>query len=246
MHIKPSNSLNKRRNEVMENLVEVVNKTPIEIALQIDDEGFTTARKLYFWLYENGSHYAKWLKDNITENPFAEPNEFSPILRKPQKQGGRPTEDYRITASLAKRISMATKSDRGEDARKYFIGCEQALKLVAEQKHRTELERAKGIAVRQALTKAIQQSNENDRMHGHAYSTYTDVIYKSLFGKTAKQFRDEFGISKKDNLRDCFAEEDLRKIQNAEMLVSSLIGYGWGYNDIKEFIMNKAVNKIAA
>ena len=230
----------------MENLVEVVNKTPIEIALQIDDEGFTTAKKLYFWLYENGSHYAKWLKDNITENPFAEPNEFSPILRKPQKQGGRPTEDYRITASLAKRISMATKSDRGEDARKYFIGCEQALKLVAEANHQRELERAKGIAVRQALTKAIQQSNENDRMHGHAYSTYTDVIYKSLFGKTAKQFRDEFCISKKDNLRDCFAEEDLKKIQNAEMLVSSLIGYGWGYNEIKEFIMNKAVNKIAA
>lgn len=230
----------------MENLVEVVNKTPIEIALGIDDEGFTTAKKLYFWLYENGSHYAKWLKDNVTENPFAEPNEFSPILRKPQKQGGRPTEDYRITASLAKRISMATKSDRGEDARKYFIGCEQALKLVAEANHQRELERAKGIAVRQALTKAIQQSNENDRMHGHAYSTYTDVIYKSLFGKTAKQFRDEFGISKKDNLRDCFAEEDLRKIQNAEMLVSSLIGYGWGYNEIKEFIMNKAVNKIAA
>lgn len=230
----------------MENLVEVVNKTPIEIALQIDDEGFTTAKKLYFWLYENGSHYAKWLKDNITENPFAEPNEFSPILRKPQKQGGRPTEDYRITASLAKRISMATKSERGEDARKYFIGCEQALKLVAEANHQRELERAKGIAVRQALTKAIQQSNENDRMHGHAYSTYTDVIYKSLFGKSAKQFRDEFGISKKDNLRDYFAEEDLSKIQNAEMLVSSLIGYGWGYNDIKEFIMNKAVNKIAA
>ena len=40
-------------------------------------------------------------------------------------------------------------------------------------------EREKGIAVRQALTKAIQQSGENDRMHGHAYSTYTDLIYKA-------------------------------------------------------------------
>ena len=59
-------------------------------------------------------------------------------------------------------------------------------------------EREKGIAVRQALTKAIQQSNENDRMHGHAYSTYTDVIYKVVFGKTAKQLREEFGISKSD------------------------------------------------
>lgn len=107
-------------------------------------------------------------------------------------------------------------------------------------------EREKGIAVRQALTKAIQQSNENDRMHGHAYSTYTDVIYKSLFGKSAKQLREEYGIAKKDNLRDYFSEEDLKKVQNAEMLVSSLIGYGWGYDEIKNFITEQSRKLIAA
>jgi len=107
-------------------------------------------------------------------------------------------------------------------------------------------EREKGIAVRQALTKAIQQSNENDRMHGHDYSTYTDVIYKSLFGKSTKQLREEYGISKKDSLRDCFPEEELKKIQNAEMLVSSLIGYGWGYNEIKSFITEQSRKFIAA
>ena len=70
-------------------------------------------------------------------------------------------------------------------------------------------EREKGIAVRQAFTKAIQQSSENERMHGHAYSTYTDVIYKSIFGKNAKQLREEFGITKKESMRDYFSEEEL-------------------------------------
>ena len=107
-------------------------------------------------------------------------------------------------------------------------------------------EREKGIAVRQAFTKAIQQSSENERMHGHAYSTYTDVIYKSIFGKNAKQLREEFGITKKESMRDYFSEEELVKVQNAEMLVSALVGYGWGYNEIKEFILNKGINKIAA
>lgn len=107
-------------------------------------------------------------------------------------------------------------------------------------------EREKGIAVRQALTKALQQSAENERMHGHAYSTYTDLVYRSVFGKSAKQLREELGLSRKDNLRDCFNPEELQKIQNAEMLVSSLMGYGWGYSDIKEFIENKSLNKIAA
>lgn len=106
------------------------------------------------------------------------------------------------------------------------------------------IEREKGIAVRQSLTKAIQQSGENERMHNMAYSTYTDLVYRSLFGKSAKQFREENGLTKKDNLRDLFSEEDLRKIQNAEMLVSSLMGYGWGYGEIKDFIMEKSLNKI--
>lgn len=111
---------------------------------------------------------------------------------------------------------------------------------------KTEIERAKGIAVRQALTKAIQQSGENERMHNHAYSTYTDLVYKSLFGKNAKQLREEHGLSKKDNLRDIFSVEELSQIQNGEMLVSSLIGYGWGYDEIKDFIVNKTIKKIAA
>lgn len=107
-------------------------------------------------------------------------------------------------------------------------------------------EREKGIAVRQALTKAIQQSDENERMHGHAYSTYTDVIYKSLFGKNAKQLREEYGIEKKDNLRDYLTEEELKKVQDAEMLVSSLIAYGWGYDEIKNFIMEQTKRLLAA
>lgn len=228
----------------MNEIMETINKTPIEIALQIDDDGFTTARKLYFWLYENGSHYAKWLRENITENPFAEENEFSPILRKPQKQGGRPTEDYKITASLAKRISMADKSERGEQARIYFIGCEQALVKLVEERHKTEIERAKGIAVRQALTKAIQQSGENERMHGNAYSNYTDhIVYKQVFGMRANELREKYGIGKRDNLRDCFTQEELKKVENAEMLVSSLIEYGWSFSEIKNFVL-KSANKL--
>lgn len=108
------------------------------------------------------------------------------------------------------------------------------------------IEREKGIVVRQAFTKALQDSGENERMHNMAYPTYTDLIYRSLFGKSAKQFREEYGLSKKDSLRDCFSEEELKQIQNAEMLVSSLIGYGWGYDEIKNFLMDKAIKRIAA
>ncbi len=107
-------------------------------------------------------------------------------------------------------------------------------------------EREKGIAVRQALTNALKESQENERMHGYAYSTYTNVIYKSIFGKSASQLREEYGIGKKDNLRDCFSEEELKAVQSAEMLVSGLISYGWGYEQIKDFILKNVPKQLAA
>lgn len=108
------------------------------------------------------------------------------------------------------------------------------------------IEREKGIAVRQSLTKAIQQSSENERMHGHAYSTYTDIVYRAVFGKAAKQLREEYGIDKKANLRDYFTVEELEKVQSIEMIISGLVNCGWGYNEIKEFITNPAKKLIAA
>ena len=114
---------------------------------------------------------------------------------------------------------------------KQFNAMEQA--LIGKMK-----EREKGIAVRQALTKAIQQSNENERMHGHAYSTYTDIVYNVVFGKTAKQLREDYGITKKDNLRDYFNSDEISKVQSVEMIVSGLVNCGWGYDEIKGFIVS--------
>lgn len=108
------------------------------------------------------------------------------------------------------------------------------------------IEREKGIAVRQSLTKALQQSVENDRMHGHAYSTYTNCIYKSIFGKNAKQLREQYGIESKDNLRVCFSEEELKAVQSAEMLVSGLVDYGWGYDQIKDFLTGNKPKQLTA
>lgn len=109
------------------------------------------------------------------------------------------------------------------------------------------IERQKGIAVRQALTKALQQSTEDARMHGHAYSNYTNCIYTVLFGMNSKQLREKFGIGKQDNLRDCFTQEELQAVQSMECLVSGLVACGWEYNRVKTFIQqNNALNQLAA
>ena len=106
-------------------------------------------------------------------------------------------------------------------------------------------EREKGIAVRQALTNTLQRSQENERMHGHAYSTYTNAIYKAVFGKNAKQLREDYGLGSQDNLRDRFSVEELSAVQSMEMLVSGLINCGWGYEKIRDFIQENSVKQLA-
>jgi hypothetical protein len=108
------------------------------------------------------------------------------------------------------------------------------------------VEREKGIAVRQALTKALQQSAEDERMHGHAYSTYTNCIYTALFGKNAKQLKEEYSVGEKENLRDFFSADDLAAVQSMERLVSGLVDCGWGYGQVKDFIMQTNTRKLTA
>lgn len=134
----------------------------------------------------------------------------------------------------------------GEKAMKFKLAYIKQFNAMESTLQGKRIEREKGIAVRQSLTKALQQSTENERMHGHAYSTYTNCIYKVLFGMNAKQLREKYNVDKKDNLRDYFSEEDLRTVQSMECLVSGLVDCGWGYDQIKEFIQQNNSAKIAA
>ena len=55
----------------MNNVMNTTNQTPIEIALGIDENGMTTARKLYEFLEMDKSHYSRWYKQNVIDNAFA-------------------------------------------------------------------------------------------------------------------------------------------------------------------------------
>lgn len=134
----------------------------------------------------------------------------------------------------------------GDKAMKFKMDYIKQFNAMEEALRGKRIEREKGIAVRQALTMALKQSAEVDRMHGHAYSTYTNCIYEVLFGKDASQLRTEYGIGKKENLRDCFTKEELQNVQRMEYLVSGLIACGWGYQQIKSFISENNTKMISA
>lgn len=119
-------------NEVFDKM-DTAKLTPIEISLGIDNEGRTTATKLYEFLELNPSNYSKWFRKNIAENEFAEENTdyFPFVLQYESLTGEKERQDAKLTASFAKKLSMMQKNQKGEAARNYFVGIENgAMKLV--------------------------------------------------------------------------------------------------------------------
>lgn len=106
-------------------------KTPIEIALQIDKDGMTTASKLYSFLELDITHFSRWCRKNIVNNKFATENEDYVILaiNGDNSSKGRPKTDYKLTSEFAKKLSMTGNTEKHEQARDYFIACEQGLKI---------------------------------------------------------------------------------------------------------------------
>ena len=126
-----------------------------------------------------------------------------------------------------------------------FNQMESELKRLYAERQQWQIERDKGVVIRHILTDTIKMKITESPNKRFAYPNYTNLIYRNLFGKTAKELESDYGVKAKENLRDFFTGDDLAKVQSMEMLVSSLINCGWGYQQIKEFVQNEATKMIA-
>lgn len=79
-----------------------------------------------------------------------------------------------------------------------------------------------------------------------AYPNYTNQIYKVLFDKNARELQQEFKIAKNDSVRDYFTADELADIENLERLTAGLINLGWGYDQIKNFLIENVPKKMIA
>jgi phage regulator Rha-like protein len=95
-----------------------------------------------------------------------------------------------------------------------------------------------GKEAREALTNAIQGLPESPHKH-MKYKHYTDLIYAIVFGKNAKQLKDEYGLEKTDDLRNRFSANELDRVEKLEKQVSVLIELGHDYQSIKGELYKK-------
>lgn len=152
-----------------------------------------------------------------------------------ESTGGRPEEITRLNEEQAYFLMTLLKNTPVvvEFKRKLVIAFFQMRKELTQR----QINRSLGKPIRRTLTDAIQDSGEDERMHGHAYSTYTDLAYKWTTGKIARMLRTERGAARQAVATDFLTADEMERYNLAEARITVLLDMGLQYDKIKELMM---------
>lgn len=215
-------------------LVEIIGK-------RNEERLITTSLKIAEKFGKEHAHVLRDIRDMECSDAFRESNFGLSSYKSTQ---GKTLPMYEVTRDGFTLLAMGYTGKEAmrfkEDYINAFNAMEKELKRIYTERQQWQIERDKGIVIRHILTDTIKMKISDSPHKRFAYPNYTNLIYRTLFGKTAKELEQEYGVKPKENLRDYLTGCDLEKVQSMEMLVSSLIGCGWGYVEIKEFVQIKA------
>lgn len=136
--------------------------------------------------------YDKWLPRMVAYG-FEEEKDFSTFLS--ESTGGRPRQDQILTLDMAKEISMIQRTDKGKQARQYFIECERK----ANEARDTSVENVKSVVAQMTRSEilqialnaeterlALEAKNKELEPKAEAYSSFIEADGKYSVGAVAK------------------------------------------------------------
>ena len=95
------------------------------ITINYDNDRQTVGGRMLHEFLEVGTEYAKWIT-RMCEYGFVENVDFAVIVKNDENpQGGRPSTDHQLTIEMAKEICMLQRTEKGKQARQYFIELEK-------------------------------------------------------------------------------------------------------------------------
>lgn len=96
----------------------------IKVEMTKDGQPTVSGRELHEFL-EIETPYMKWFQ-RMVEYGFSEGDEFWTEMSKTYNDGpGRPSTDHRLSFDMAKELCMIQRTERGKQARQYFIAVEK-------------------------------------------------------------------------------------------------------------------------
>ena len=156
-------------------------------------------------------------------------------------------EDVSHTTILSKRAFLRiglfiNSCNVASKTRNYLLNLEET--ATHEQKKDCVKDEVEAI-LRKRMCTAIYNYVPNSKNKIFAYPNYTNMIYKILFGKTAKELKQEKNISTNELLRDSFNKDELKLIDEFETIVTALLSLGFNYDYIQTQLKKKyAENQI--
>ena len=149
-----------------------------------------SAKELYDFLGYDKSQWSRWYQSNIINNEFSiEGVDYQPI---DIVSNGNKTKEFAISIDFAKELSMLARTEKGKQARLYFISCEKKIKEMNKPSYLIDnkIERAKRwIKEQEELQQAqldVKDANEHINRLVHNGKPYTSSeIAKELNIKSA-------------------------------------------------------------
>lgn len=168
--------------------------------------------------------YEKYLNDNkIVVVKF-----FIPSTYRDEKGEERP--NYLLTEKGCEFVSNKAPGEKGAVFTALYV---EAFHAMRDELARRREQRAIGKPIRRSLTDALRDSGEVERMHGHAYATFTNLAYQLSIGKSARQLKQECGADKDAKAVDLLTASELEIYQRKEAAIAVLLDAGLGYDGIK-------------
>lgn len=149
------------------------------------------------------------------------------------KQGGRKATGYMLNEQQATFLMTLLKNTpavvefKAELVRQFYA-------MREELQRRREIRQA-GKPIRRSLTDALRDSGENERLHGQGYSLYTNMLYKSVTGRNARQLQQARGAAGRQ-AADLLTARELEKYKKREAVAAALLDAGMNYEGIRQIL----------
>ena len=220
-------------------LVEIVGK-------RNEEKLITTSRKIAETFEKRHSDVLRDIETLQCSKEFTERN-FA--LSSYKDKSGKSNEEYIVTKDGFTMLCMGYTGEKAMIFKERYIeafnAMEKELRRIYTERQQWQIERDKGVVIRHILTDTIKLKVAESPNKRFAYPNYTKLIYKTLFGKSMSELKEQYGVKGKETIRDYLTSEELRQVESMEMLVSSLINCGWGYDQIKEFVQKETLELTA-
>lgn len=218
-----------------------MNNELIKITQDENGNSVVSGRDLHKFLEVN-TPYHMWFP-RMVEYGFTENVDFISFEQKCSKPiGGRPQQDHALTLDMAKEISMIQRTEKGKQARQYFIEVEKAFKEQYRLPQTPEEKLALTMEVTTRLNKRIGKIEEDlddiknkqeidstqryklkkarnkkavEVLSGKESDAYQDKsLTRKVFRTLERDLKDSFTISRYEDLRRDEFDSAIKFIEN--------------------------------